>query len=132
MILLDTHIWLWWLLGEPNLPTTERKKIDKVAARGGIYISWATIWEVEMLERKKRIQLKPDLKIWLDAALNPDICTVLPVDTEVVLSQRDLPDFFHPDPADRLIAATASLANMPLATHDKKIRESGACRIWNP
>jgi len=131
LVLLDTHIWLWWLLGEPNLSKDEHAKLDKIAKKGGIFISWVTLWEVEMLERKNRIQLLPDLKTWFVSATDSKICTVLPVDQELIVAQRELPEDFHLDPADRLIAATAFLADMPLVTNDQKIRSSGACRIWH-
>lgn len=56
--------------------------------------------------------------------------TVLPADSQLVIAQRELPDSFHGDPADRLIAASSMLSGYPLATHDRKIRESGVCEFW--
>lgn len=131
MILLDTHIWLWWLLGDGNLTATERKALDQLAGKGKVSVSWVTLWETEMLERKGRVTLLPDLSEWLNLAVQPEVTTVLPADINVVLAQRDLPDSFHGDPADRLITATSMLADYPLATYDSKIRDSGCCKIWN-
>ena len=130
MVLLDTHIWLWWLLGDERLRPGERAALDELAASGGIAVSWVSIWETEMLERKGRISLLPDLKGWLELAVRPEVCTVLAVDVDVVLAQRRLPDAFHPDPADRLIVATALLSGYPLATRDSRIIEAGVCRIF--
>lgn len=132
MILLDTHIWLWWLLGDGGLKKSERGVLDQLAEDRLISISWVTIWETEMLERKGRIELLPDLNSWIKAATQPEIVTVLPADIDLVLAQRDLPDSFHGDPADRLITATSILSGYPLATHDRRIIESGACEIWGP
>lgn len=130
MILLDTHIWLWWLLGDGNLSPKERKALDEKASAQELSISWVTIWETEMLERKQRISLQPDFQTWIRQATNPTFISVLPVDIEVVLAQRMLPHSFHADPADRLITATSLLAKYPLATHDGRILESEACEIW--
>ncbi len=32
--LLDTHVWLWWLLGQPELAAPEREALDALAAAG--------------------------------------------------------------------------------------------------
>jgi len=130
MVLLDTHVWLWWLLGDGNLRDSERDELDRMASGNRISISWVTIWELEMLERKERIVLKPDIQAWIKFAARPDITVVLPVDIDVVLAQRNLPGNFHNDPADRLITATAQLSGYPLATHDRRILEAGCCKIW--
>jgi len=130
VVLLDTHIWLWWLLGEANLSERERTALEHLSAKNRIAISWATLWETEMLERKDRITLQPDLRSWMHQATRPDVSVILPVDVDVVLAQHQLPESFHNDQADRLIAATALLSGYPLATHDKRIREVEACEIW--
>lgn len=130
MILLDTHIWLWWLLGDGALKKSERAKLDELASEKKLAISWVTIWETEMLERKNRIELRPNFQTWIRYATDANICRVLPVDIEVVLAQRNLPENFHHDPADRLITATALLAECKLATHDQKIIASDAVEIW--
>lgn len=130
MILLDTHIWLWWLLGDGNLSPGEREALDKRASNRQLCISWVTIWETEMLERKQRISLLPDFQTWLRYAANSEFISILPVDLDVVVAQRALPHDFRADPADRLIAAASLLSEYPLATHDKRILESGACKIW--
>lgn len=130
MILLDTHIWLWWLLDEKNLSGIEKQELDLLASDNLISVSWVSVWETEMLERKNRIKLLPDFEAWMKFATRPEVSKVLPADIEVVLAQRRLPESFHGDPADRLIAATAILSGYPLATHDQRIRKSGVCKIW--
>lgn len=130
MILLDTHIWLWWLLGDGNLTPQERLALDGFATKKQMAISWVSIWETEMLERKGRIVLKPGFNTWIRKATDNNICTTLGVDADVVIAQRALPENFHNDPADRLICATAVLADIPLATKDQQIIRTKACRIW--
>ena len=106
--------------------------LDEAAAKRGLCISWVSIWEAEMLERKDRIRLEPDFETWMRAATNPDYMHVLTADIEVVIAQRLLPDEFHADPADRLITATSILTGFPLATHDGRIADCEVCRIWSP
>lgn len=131
MIILDTHIWLWWLLGDGNISDKERDQFDKLATKGLLSISWVTIWETEMLERKGRIRLEPNFSEWIKKATHPDFLVVLPIDIDVVLTQRKLPDTFHNDPADRLLVSTSILSGYQLATKDSLIIESKVCEIWS-
>ena len=132
MILLDTHIWLWWLLGDGGLSKTERDELDKMASANLLALSWVSIWEAEMLDRKDRIHLFSDFNAWIRRATNKDVIRLLPADVDVVIAQRELPESFHGDPADRLIAATSILSGFSLATHDQRIRSSQCCDIWTP
>jgi len=133
MVLLDTHIWLWWLLGDGPLTTKERDALDIKAGSCQIALSWVSIWETEMLSRKGRITLLPNFESWVGEATDPSFCNVLPVDTELVIAQRLLPESFHGDPADRLITTTAMIAGIPLATYDSRILQCGAreLQIWS-
>lgn len=103
MILLDTHVWLWWLLGEGSL-SEESKTLDEHASRKEIAISSASIWEAEMLQRKGVIWLEPSFNTWISMATQNGVCTVISIDKDVILAQEKLP---QDDPADRLIVATA-------------------------
>lgn len=131
MVILDTHIWLWWLLGDGSLRSMEREALNELALKGNLAISWVSVWETEMLEKKGRVRLLPDFQTWIAKATTPEMVMVLPADIAVVLAQRDLPESFHGDPADRLIAASSLLSGYPLATYDQKIVKSGVCEIWS-
>lgn len=131
MVILDTHVWLWWLLGDGALKSFERKTLDGLAERGEISISWVTIWETEMLERKGRIALEPNIFEWMEIATTPEVSKIIPVNTAVVLAQRKLPKSFHTDPADRLITSTSMLTEYPLVTYDRRILEADCCNIWS-
>jgi len=125
MILLDTHVWIWWLLGQGPLTDQERETLDEHAKNAEIAISAASIWEAEMLQRSGRISLEPDFKSWVRLATKKSICKVIPIDTDVILTQDSLPINFPDDPADRLIVATALYKEYPLATKDEVLQDLG-------
>ncbi len=125
MILLDTHVWLWWLLEEGDLDESERAIIDEQALNGEVMISAATIWEAELLHRQGALLLEPDFESWIRQATSPKICQVIPIDEEIILAQQKLPENFPEDPADRLIVATALLKEIPLATKDEVLQGLG-------
>jgi PIN domain nuclease of toxin-antitoxin system len=132
MVLLDTHVWLWFLLNDGPLPTHHRTALDKLASQRGLAVSWTSVWETAMLVQKQRVVLDRPYHEWLKTALHPSFISLIPADVAAVLAQERLPESFHNDPADRLITATAMLHNLPLASFDNRIIESGCVSIWQP
>ena len=130
--LLDTHIWIWWLLGSDRLSARERQALDQLARDGNAYLSAMSLWEAQMLHSKGRLTLDRPFSLWLEQAALPEIVKLLPLDVDVVIALDQLPPDFHGDPADRLIAATARVHDLVLATHDRAIRSSGVVPIWTP
>lgn len=129
--LLDTHVWLWWLLGQPELPQRERVALDALAAAGNPpALSAISLWEAQMLAARGRLGFASPLTHWLPAAAAPESVWLLPVDVRVVLALDALPSGFHGDPADRIIVATARAHGLALATRDANIRLSRSVRLW--
>lgn len=131
-VLLDTHVWIWWLLPESPLPRRECEALDEIATEQGICLPAICQWEAQMLHAKGRIELPLPFPTWLRRSAARDMLTVLPLDTEVVIAVDGLPATFHGDPADRMVVATARAHDLPLATHDDAIRRSRLARIWKP
>lgn len=115
MILLDTHVWLNWLiLGEGALPPGIRNEIT-TADRVGV--SSISCFEVAMLAIRGRIELPCGVEEWLSKALVPSGIEALPVTCEIGRRAVTLPEH-HKDPADRLIIATALHHGARLASVD--------------
>ncbi len=131
-LLLDTHVWLWWLLGSDQLSKDERLALDPLAARGALRIAAVSLWETQMLHAKQRLALDRPFDLWIRDAAASTVVQVLPLDVEVVIALDSLPASFHGDPADRLIVATARAHRIPLATHDRAIRKSRTATLWKP
>lgn len=129
-ILLDTHIWIWWLIGSPDLQKRESEALDSLAEQGLPFISAISIWEAQMLVSRKRLALSESFDEWIHRMTAEDTVRVLPLDADVVSALNELPSSFHADPADRLIVATARAHALPLVTHDRKIRKSRLATIW--
>jgi PIN domain nuclease of toxin-antitoxin system len=130
-VLLDTHLWLWWLLGSPQLPMRERQAIDQSAQARQLRLAAISLWEAQMLQAQGRLQLDQPFEHWLRRAAAAEVITVLPLDSEVVIRVNSLPADFHGDPADRLIVATALAQGLPLATFDGNIRRSQVVPLWS-
>jgi PIN domain nuclease of toxin-antitoxin system len=132
LILLDTHVWIWWLTASPSLKRTERDALDTAAEAGELGLSAISMWEAQMLHAKQRLELPLPFADWLGRATDAQVLSILPLDSEAIIALNRLPASFHGDPADRLIVATARAHDLPLATHDTIIRKSRAVKLWKP
>jgi len=68
---------------------------------------------------------------FLEALVQTPGMAVLDITPEVAVGASELPHDFPRDPADRIIAATARVHNLPLVTKDQGLLESPLLRtIW--
>lgn len=121
MIVLDTHIWIWWVHGDPRL-TQAQTSVISAAEATGIGVSAISCWEVAKLVEYKRLVLPSPTREWLDQALSYPGVRLLSLSPEVAAESTELPGEFHKDPADQIIVATARVYGAPLVTVDEKIR----------
>lgn len=120
MILLDTHIWVWWADNSAQLRAHHKREILNHASTG-IGVSAFSMWEVAMLEAKGRLTLSQPLGVWLRQALALPGVRLMPLTPEVAVESANLPGDFHRDPADQIIVATARIEGALLLTEDAKI-----------
>lgn len=122
MVVIDTHVLVWWVSGADSLSAPAAKAIKETLASGGeVIISSISAWEISMLIEKKRLILSMDVESWLNEVVQIDGVRFLPVDNEIGFKSTLLPGEFHKDPADRMIVATARKLAAPLVTADEKI-----------
>lgn len=120
MILLDTHVWIWWVHGDPRL-TPEAQRVIVQHENAGLGVSVISCWEVANLVERKRIDLSISLSEWVDLALRYPGVRLLDLTPPIAIESTQLPGDFHRDPADRILVATARLQNYPLLTADELI-----------
>lgn len=119
-MLIDTHIWIWWVNGESQLKPEYKAAIT--AAQGtGIEVSIISCWEVAKLVENKRLALTLPILDWLNAALSYPGVRLLSLTPEIVVDSTQLPGAFHKEPGDQMIVATARVLGLALMTMDEKI-----------
>ena len=119
MIILDTHIWVWWVTGSPRLTSQQRQWIQDYQSVG-LGISIISCWEVAKLVEKKRLVLSINVEQWLQQALAYQGVQLLNLTVPIVVRSTELTGF-HNDPADQIIVATANIYGCALLTADEKI-----------
>jgi len=120
MIVLDTHIWVWWVNGSPELSVGKCQFLATNEA-DGLGVSVISCWEVAKLVEKERLSLTMPVGQWIDLALAYPGIQLLPLDPKIAVASTRLPPTFHNDPADQIITATAREMNFSIATDDGKI-----------
>jgi PIN domain nuclease of toxin-antitoxin system len=121
VILLDTHIWLWWIHDDP-IPFELKLALDMREDGQRLAVSAMSCWEVAKLVEHGRLDLGMDIDEWFEAALGPSGITLIPLSPRVAAEACSLPGEFHRDPSDQIIVATSRVYDMPLVTADSKIR----------
>lgn len=131
MILLDTHVLLWWTDNAKELSLRARSAIEKERKIGDLRISAISVWEICLLVKTGRLALRVDIDTWLGDMMAIPFLQVIPIDATIAKTAVFLPNWSHKDPADRIIVATALRLGVPLVTKDEKIRHSKLVRtIW--
>lgn len=120
MILLDTHIWIWWVHGD-DLLSEEHLELLQEYESIGLGVSVISCWEVAKLVEYQRLSLPCRVDEWLEQALVYPGIRLLDLTPQIAIESTCLPQPFHRDPADQIIVATARLYDCPLMTVDSKI-----------
>ena len=115
-LLLDTHVWIWWINQDSMLPAKAGQLIEEAET---VAVSSISCWEVRMLQQRQRIELSGSIEDWLEQALQPAGIHCLPISCEIADKSANLPQH-HRDPADRFIIASAVEYRYNLLSVDSK------------
>lgn len=126
MILLDTHALMWSVTDSRVLGDRFRAALESAWEEGSVAVSSFVFWEIALLQSKGRLDVAVPPRRLRDALLANGL-NIIPVDDEIAIRSVELgAEGFHPDPADRIITATAVLGGYQLATVDTRITEWAA------
>lgn len=114
-VLLDTHILLWWLMGDRRLPKSLAAAL--ASPENDIAVSAASLWEIVIKHSLGRITVDLDELV---SSIASDGFSELPVQFRHALKVGFLPRH-HDDPFDRILIAQALVEGRRLVTTDKAI-----------
>ncbi len=121
MIVLDTHVWVWWLSDPKKLTARARRAVADAALDRAVYISSISTWEIALLVSKDRLRFTMDAHDWIARSEALPFLHFVAVDNAIAVRSVRLPEPFHKDPADRIIVATALSMGVPIVSSDRKI-----------
>jgi len=123
MIVLDTHVLVWWVDGETKkLSRKARQALEQQRKRHELLVSSISIFEITTLERRGRLRFGIPASEWLAQVRRLPEYRIEPLTDDIAERAGQFGEAFPGDPADRLISATALLAGVPLVTHDERLR----------
>ncbi len=117
-LLLDTHIWIWYVLGSKDLPRSLGQALDEAVGR--CWLAPITLWEAWLLIQKGRFRVHSSYGEWVEKALDAVPMREASFNFEVAKTVQTL-NLAHNDPADHFIAATALVYDLTLVTLDEKL-----------
>lgn len=117
VIVLDTHIWLWWVNDEKSELSVYRREL--VGYADVVAVSAISCFEVAWLERHGRIDLPLPREVWFEKALQGSGIILLPITSAIASLAVDLPEH-HKDPQDRMIIATSLVHDALLMSDDRR------------
>jgi|SRR6187431_3370740 PIN domain nuclease of toxin-antitoxin system len=113
-ILLDTHIYLWWLTDSPKLSSAIKQKIELATE---VYISSASIWEAGIKISAGKLEAEIDDLI---EGIQANRFIELPITAKHAKQAAQLPDI-HRDPFDRMLVAQTLCEPLRLLTADEQV-----------
>jgi PIN domain nuclease of toxin-antitoxin system len=121
-LLLDTHIWVWYVAGDTKRFSRRiEPRIEAAVLRDDLAVSAISVWEIAQLEAARRIDLEMDVRTWVSRALAFPGVRLKGLMPSIAIESTRLPGDLHRDPADRILIATARLSASALVTSDERI-----------
>ena len=120
-LLLDTHIWIRYIEGDPSLKPGAVRLIESMRSKGRAFVSVISIWELALLVRKKKLDLPFSVEQWVKRALELPGIQLQAFTPQIAIESVQLPDSLNRDPSDRILVATARTQGFTLMTRDKDI-----------
>jgi PIN domain nuclease of toxin-antitoxin system len=125
--LLDTHTFLWWNLGDPQLSARARAFIAE--GKNEIFVSAASAWEIAIKVSKGRLVLPESPERYMANRMAHFGFLALPIQPDHALRVASLPSI-HDDPFDRLLVAQSQMENLPILTADSEIARYPVDILW--
>ena len=116
--LMDTHIFIWWILDHPKLPRSSRQIIADSTTE--LFFSSASAWEIIIKSTIGKLSLPENPTGWIRKHLDLNRINALPITLEHALMLHELPNL-HKDPFDRIMVAQARCEDLTILTDDEWI-----------
>lgn len=121
-LLLDTHVFLWWLQESARLSPAARAAIASGANQA--WVSAASIWEIAIKSSIGKLKVRDADVQELSTLISAAGFSELPVRAAHAAGVRDLP-FHHADPFDRMLVAQARAEGFTIVTADGRFASYG-------
>lgn len=126
-LLLDTHVFLWWVTDDERLSAAARQAIAD--PDNEVFVSAASAWEIATKQRLGKLEGVPQVIERYGELVAADGFQHLAVDPRHALRAGGYA-VDHRDPFDRVLAAQGEIEGLPLVTRDPAFALFGARTFW--
>ena len=126
-LLLDTHTFLWFIAGNPNLSNTARNAIEDINNQR--FISIATLWEISIKVSIRKLKIGIAFTELVEQEVYGNAIEILEISSEHLDELVKLP-FHHKDPFDRLIIAQSLVEDATLISKDAAFQSYPIKLLW--
>ena len=126
-LLLDTHAFLWFVLGDAQLSETAKSSI--LDAANTKLVSPASYWEIAIKISLKKYTLHEPYEAFMQRGIFGNGFEILPIEPKHTVVLTTLP-FHHRDPFDRLMIAQAMVEQMSIVSVDPALDAYPVHRLW--
>jgi PIN domain nuclease of toxin-antitoxin system len=131
VIVVDTHVIIWDALKPEMLSKNAKKDIKQANERDGILFCEISLWEIAMLVKKGRISIDTSFQNFIKLVFSSNKYQFQGITPEIAELSTQLLEEVNKDPADRIIAATSLIHNIPLITKDSNLLKADSITtIW--
>lgn len=113
--LLDTHAFLWFNQGAPQLSAKARDLIENT--QNDMLVSMASLWEIAIKNSLGKMELDGGFEAVMDYVTKNNF-EILYITYEHTRQQNQLP-FIHKDPFDRMMVSQALVEEIDLISNDE-------------
>jgi len=126
-LLLDTHVFLWWVSDAAELSDAARTAISDPG--NTCYLSLASCWELAIKSSIGKLKLKKPVERFVSEQMQQNGFLLLNIELRHVAKVENLA-LHHRDPFDRLLVTQAKTERMTLVTADAVLSDYGIRCIW--
>jgi PIN domain nuclease of toxin-antitoxin system len=126
-LLLDTHVFLWWISDDERVSRRGRKLIAD--PDNEIFFSVASAWELAIKAGLGRLELPDNPDRFIPKQLAENAFQPLPIQLRHALKVHSLPDL-HRDPFDRMLVAQALCEDLAILSADRKMADYRVKVVW--
>lgn len=118
-LLLDTHIFLWYISSDSRLPAAYRAAIQDPGNE--VFLSAASIWEAVIKHGLGKLPVPAPPEVYLPEQRALHQIFALAIDEAAMLHLAQLPNL-HRDPFDRMLIAQALEHDLTMLTTDDAVK----------
>jgi len=123
--LLDTHTFIWFVIGSDRITPKVREQIES----NDNLVSLASLWEIAIKSSLGKLDLELSIEQLVEEQIIANGIEILPITTEHIAVVANLP-LHHRDPFDRLIISQVMVEQIPIVGRDKVFDSYSVQRLW--